>query len=47
MSSGTFELREGSYKGYTFTYKDFEYTDNQRYAMVYFLFSYFWTSEVR
>lgn len=29
----------------TLTVKAFEYTDNTRYAALYLLFSYFWTSE--
>ncbi|CAN0386427.1 unnamed protein product, partial [Hapterophycus canaliculatus] len=40
ISTGTLETAAGS-----ITVKDFTYTDNMRYAALYLLFAYFWTSE--
>lgn len=40
ISTGTLETAAG-----TITVKDFTYTDNMRYAALYLLFAYFWTSE--
>lgn len=40
ISTGTLETAAG-----TITVKDFKYTDNMRYAALYLLFAYFWTSE--
>ena len=36
-----------AYQGvtYTYTYRQYEYTENTKYAFLYMLFSYFWTSE--
>lgn len=40
ITSETMETAAG-----TITVKNFEYTDNMRYAAFYLLFAYFWTSE--
>lgn len=49
-SSGTIVQRNGTYTSVggiqsTYDYREFVYTDNTKYAFLYMLFSWFWTSE--